>query len=511
MTTAHGQDASLSDDCDCVICLETIISADAEGVRPFNCTHRVHGWCAQNLVSSEYGAKCPCCRSSAIVGDLGLSRQYRAMPSQPLSLVDLSAEDKLMFIANAFARDGMDSMKLTDLAESVNSFLLHEGMEVCTKLVLLSELYSLDSSVLALDNAFIEVKIPSVRVVFLDAESLQAVSEWEERKRIAAAREAKRVELANARASEEDRLMREHRLELDRQIAKLRTSAGRQVAKLQRSAVDRDTSKTPAASRIRSDSATASAGAKAANPRTAELAPAEAFSLLCKQVGAHRMPRQGQHVKRPDQHVKRRCLSNTIASKERTFESPRTQRRPPPVEYELEIVSELEQEAKRGSEPSSSLSSSSSSSTSSSSSSSDEREQRAAMNRRGDLRCRPCLEDVNGRKRQLRTATNGASTSARSTSKKSSASGKDVRAKGKENTDGSAEGTFCISPLASKGSSQSASASAASVSCLGTGDPVPKVLRPPGIHPTVKHVPVKHVRVVFSNLRGGNRAVDLDE
>lgn len=492
MVTQHGQDSSPSDDCDCVICLETIVSADAEGVRPFNCIHRVHGWCAQTLVCSDYGLKCPSCRAPAIVGDLGLSRQYRALPSQPISLVDLSTEDKIMFIANAFGRDGVDSMKLADLVESVNSFLLHEGMEVCTKMVLLSELYSLKASVLAMDNAFIEIRIPSVRVVFLDAESLQTVSEWEERKRRAAAKEAQRVELANARALEEQRLMREHRLELDRQIAKLRTPAGHSEASAM--------SSTPLKSQTRTDSASskkACAKPQSAGVRTAELAPADAFSLMCRRAGAYRAPTQNEHVKR-------RCLSTT-SSREHLSEPSRTPRRSPQVEgYELEIVSDAENQVELGSDQSSS--SSSSSSTSDSSSSSSEQEQRATLNRRRIGRG------------QQGTGTSSFSTSANfnvefDTGKNIQATparenagaySGDVCAKGKENKRHSpVRRTFRVSVVAGKSSSQSASASAASVSSTVTGSTT-TVLRPIGMNPTVKHV-------VFSSLRSGHPVTDLDD
>lgn len=385
----HLNDTEADDD-ECVICLETIVFAEAEGVRAFDCSHRVHGWCAKSLVTSEHGSRCPCCRAPAIFGNLGVSQKYRTEPSHPVALGDLKVEDRVMFIANAFAREGADSIQLVDLVESINSFLLHEGMEVCTKLALLSELYNMNDSALVADNAFLEIRIPSTRVVFLDSESLQTVLEWEQRRKDAEAKERHRVESIKARESEEDRLSREHQAHLDNQIATLRAAA------LARERKQVESLEWPVFTPPKKQNTVSKA------PRQ-KLDPAKAFSLLCKKVGATPRVQREQDVRKralasdpaspkgqataskPDKNLEstassgaatslrarsHMCQTGQVLKKQRSSgttlgkislsSASKTRLNCGEVEYELEVVSEPESATERLSDSSSSSSSSSS-------------------------------------------------------------------------------------------------------------------------------------------------------
>eukprot|EP00928_Gymnodinium_smaydae_P063161 TRINITY_DN4682_c0_g1_i2.p1 TRINITY_DN4682_c0_g1~~TRINITY_DN4682_c0_g1_i2.p1 ORF type:complete len:418 (+),score=56.34 TRINITY_DN4682_c0_g1_i2:90-1256(+) len=217
--------------------METVDSTEAEGVRPFDCIHRVHWWCAQKLISSTHGSLCPSCRAPAIVddpADVG-PRRPRASgallkpgePStvwscrseeHPLTFRDVATDSKLEIVQKAYVHRGSDALSFVSLVECVNAFLVHEGMETCTKLALLYELYNLADTSLQLESSRMTLRLPKPAVVVLDPETLAHVSSWVKRKQDIERELERRAQLEESRA-QQDRLL------LQRRVSELRAAA----------------------------------------------------------------------------------------------------------------------------------------------------------------------------------------------------------------------------------------------------------------------------------------------
>mmetsp|Transcript_36041 Transcript_36041/g.107714 ORF Transcript_36041/g.107714 Transcript_36041/m.107714 type:complete len:380 (+) Transcript_36041:29-1168(+) len=306
---------------ECAICFDVVV--EAEGVSPYECSHRIHLWCTQQLLSSRYGSRCPLCRATTVEGmgpqrsedplelqvdssgdegpleeaqDSALSEgraaptlyevlQYEAAmalqwaeeevddgedeqrqdgdPQQhgaedegddailvgaeseqggssdssdededPVSFEDLAPGEREELIAGAFARQRVDRLKLADLCENVNSSLLLQGREACTRYLLLRELYTKGSTTTCSDggDSFMEIMAAGkVLVVLLDAEAETDVAAWKERERIKRERLLQEKErLMQEKEARKQRLLREqaataeHYAELDRRLAELR-------------------------------------------------------------------------------------------------------------------------------------------------------------------------------------------------------------------------------------------------------------------------------------------------